>query len=123
MTPHMFDILFGPPDRARDILQHEGLNYFLVSRELVIRDPRTTIGLFSPEHIGDYLGVKWTDGTTYLLTWLGPGIEPLGADWLADYRRHVAGASGFQQMAFRTVYERLKTNPAWGYELELPWLH
>jgi hypothetical protein len=30
--------------------------------------------------------VKWTDGTDVLLTWKGPGIEPLSAQWVDKYR-------------------------------------
>jgi hypothetical protein len=125
MSPHMFDILFGPPDRARDILRSEGLNYFLLSRELEISDIRPAVGLFSPNCIGGYLGVKWTDGTTYLLTWLGPGVEPLSADWLEAYRRQVAESPQVQQFPeklFRMAYDRIKADPAWGRDLPLPWL-
>jgi hypothetical protein len=124
MTPHMFDVLFGPPDRARDILQREGLNYFLISRELGIQDVRAGVGLFEPDTIGDYLGVKWTDGTTYLLTWLGPGVQRLSADWLANYRKQVSESPNqtvYRAPFFRQIYDRLKADPAWGRELALPW--
>jgi hypothetical protein len=43
--------------------------------------------LFSPETIGQYLGVKWTDGSTFLLTWKGPGTIPIGSDFLEAYTR------------------------------------
>lgn len=125
MSPHMFDILFGPPDRARDILQSEGLNYFLVSRELEIHDLRPASGLFSPDRIGGYLGVKWTDGTSYLLTWLGPGVEPLSTEWLEGYRRQVGEArlvQKFPEQQYRDIYDRLRADPSWGRDLPLPWL-
>jgi hypothetical protein len=132
MSPHMFEILFGPPDRARDILKREGLNYFLLSRELGIQDVRAGVGLFGPDTIGDYLGVKWTDGTTYLLTWLGPGVERLSADWLLNYRQQVSESpnpfvyqgnqSVYRAPFFQQIYDRLKADPAWGRELPLPWL-
>jgi hypothetical protein len=129
MSPHLFDIMFGPPDKARDILQREGLNYFFISRELAIRDIRPAVGLFSPEHIGDYLGIKWTDGTTYLLTWIGPDVAPLSAEWLAEYRRQCSESPEVarahkNEILFRDIYEMLKSapTPASGSELKLPWL-
>jgi hypothetical protein len=127
-SPHMFDVLFGSPDRARDILQREGLNYFLYSRDLQIRDVLPAAELFSPERIADYLGIKWTDDTTYLLTWLGPGIQPLDADWLARYRQQVSESgevAGFRghRVVLRAVYQQLQSNPKWGYEVKPPWLH
>jgi hypothetical protein len=127
VSPHMFDIVFGTPEQARDILKREGLNYFLYSRELQIRDIMPATSLFSPEHIGDYIGVKWTDGTTYLLTWLGPGIQPLTADWIAEYRSKISEsdeiASFWQNRPdFLEVYSHLKSdNPTWGYQLQRPW--
>ena len=67
-----------------------GLNYFRRSRQLDIRDAVPAFGLFSRDHTGDYLGIKCTDGTTFLLTWLGPDVEPLNLNWLADYRLQVS---------------------------------
>ena len=127
MSPRMFDVIFGPLDQAQQILQREGMNYFLVSRSLQIRDELAGARLFSPDHIGDYLGIKWTDGTTDLLTWLGPGVQPLTSDWLAHYRQQVsesgeAASLRSNELIYRTVYERLKSHPKWGYQLQLPWL-
>jgi hypothetical protein len=126
-SPRMADVMFGPLDQARAILQQEGLTYFLYSRELQIRDPLPATGIFTPEEISHYLGVKWTDGTTYLLTWLGPGVEPLSADWLAQYRKQVTQTAEvvyFQRnrLLWRSVYEQLKSHPHWGSQLKLPWL-
>jgi hypothetical protein len=126
-SPRMFDVVFGPLDQAKQILQREGMNYFLLSRDLQVGDESAGIGLLSPEHIGDYLGIKWTDGTTDLLTWLGPGIQPLTAEWLAHYRQQVsksgeAASLRSNELIYRTVYERLKSDPKWGYQLQLPWL-
>jgi len=126
-SPRMADVMFGPLDQARAILQQEGLNYFFYSQELQIRDALPAAGIFAPDQIGHYLGVKWTDGTTYLLTWLGPGVEPLSADWLAQYRKHVSETIEvvyFQRirLILRDVYEQLKSHPHWGSQLKLPWL-
>jgi hypothetical protein len=129
MTSHMFEVLFGPFDQARADLQREGLNYFLLSKKLGIADIRSGVGMFSPDHIGHYLGVKWTDGTNYLLTWLGPGVEPLSPGWLAEYRKQVFAspvATSFMQSeaTFRDIYASVQANPdpAWGRDLPLPWL-
>ena len=52
-------------------MHSEGLNYYRFSRELDIDDGVPAFARFSPDHICDYLGIKCTDGTTFLLTWLG----------------------------------------------------
>jgi hypothetical protein len=131
LSPQTFRILFGPPLEARNILRREDLNYFLVSKELLIYDFLPAAPLFSPDHIAEYFGVKWTDGTTYLLTWLGPGIKPLDATWVADYRRQVTRSARVRQMKtmiadkgpLRIVYRELQhTKPRWGADLPLPWL-
>jgi len=43
--------------------------------------------LFAPDTIGRYLGIKWSDGSTYLLTWIGPETRPLDSDFLEAYVR------------------------------------
>jgi hypothetical protein len=83
-------VFFGSPEEARSSLQKAGLNYFLFSSEMPIGDPVVVISpLFAPDNIAKYLGLRWTDGTTSLLTWLGPDITPLSPDWLATYCRIV----------------------------------
>jgi hypothetical protein len=46
--------------------------------------------LFAWHKIGQYLGVKWTDGTAYLLTWSGPETTPLSADFYDAYAERLA---------------------------------
>ena len=36
----------------------------------------------APDTIGRYLGVKWSDGSAFLLTWIGPETTPIGPDFL-----------------------------------------
>jgi len=52
-------------------------------------DPRSPAlqPLFAPETIGRYLGVKWSDNSTFLLTWIGPDTMPIGPDFLDAYTR------------------------------------
>lgn len=106
-------------------MHSEGLNYLWFSRELDIRDGVPAFGLFSPNHSGDYLGIKRTDGTTLLLTWLAAGVEPLNLNSFADYRMQVfrLGEMGDlrpDEEAYRHVYDQLKTDPTWGYQLHPP---
>jgi len=72
-------VIFGAPKQASDTLKREGLNYFFFSRELGTSrtDLLPVSQLFAPDQIGNYLGIKWTDGTSYLLTWLGPDVQPI----------------------------------------------
>jgi hypothetical protein len=44
----------------------------------------------TPDNIARYFGIRWTDGTTTLLTWAGSGTTALDEKWVADYRQSVA---------------------------------
>ena len=65
--------MFGSAEEARELLQRAGINYFLFSSELIITDPLPLSSLFSPDNIALNLALRWTDGTTSLLTW--PGLR------------------------------------------------
>ena len=90
MSGQMDEILGGSPDRARELLKQAGLNYFLVSKEHRLLDMLPYSRLFDPEVLGQYLGVAWTDGTTYLLTWIGPATTPIDNDFLDTYKSRLA---------------------------------
>lgn len=105
-------------------MHSEGLNYFRFSREFDTRDGGPAFGLFSPNHSGDYLGIKYTDGTAFLFTWLAPGVD-LNLNSFADYRLQVSrlgemGDLRSNEAAYRRVYDQLKTDPTWGYQLHPP---
>src|SRR5258705_11600893 len=89
MTSRWDQLMFGTAEEGRRILQSEGLNYFLFTSEVEILDPLPLSPLFHPDNIARHLGVRWTDGTSTLLTWLGPDTKPLDAAWLATYRAAV----------------------------------
>ena len=116
-------VMFGPPDEAEEVLKNAGINYFLFARDLQITDPIPLSALFSPDGIADRLGVRWTDGTTTLLTWRGPDAAPIDAAWLAAYRQSVesSGIQGFPIGAFRSVYETLYATPHPWHPIPLPW--
>jgi hypothetical protein len=114
LLPDWDEVMFGSPDEARHALQASGHNYFLFSRELMLIDALPLSPLFRPENIARYLGVRWTDGTTALLTWLGPGVQPLDQGWLDAYRQAIeqSGAvGGFPYAAMKQIFARLKTTP------------
>src|SRR5580700_2827294 len=87
MSGRLDEILGGDPDLAKQRLQEAGLNYFLFMKDYRIVDLLPFSRLFAPETIGRYLGVEWSDGSTYLLTWIGPDTRPLGPDFLEAYAR------------------------------------
>jgi hypothetical protein len=87
MSGRLDEILGGPPELAKQRLQEAGLNYFLFMTDYRIIDLLPYSELFAPETIGRYLGIKWSDGSTYLLTWIGPDTSPIGPDFLDAYRR------------------------------------
>jgi hypothetical protein len=124
MTHHWDQVMFGTPEEAKQILHVAHLDYFLFSREADIRDPLPLSPLFSPSTIGRYLGIRWTDGKTSLLTWLGPGVVPLDQAWLANYRVAVnaSGAvGGFPYEAVKGVFTRLTATPHPWRSFQLPW--
>jgi hypothetical protein len=112
MSPRYDRVLLGSPEEAREILQRADINYFLYSPELEMREPLLRAALFSPSNIADYLGIKWTDGRTFLLTWLGPDITRLDETWLATYRSSVTQASlVIDHEYWRGIFEKLAHAP------------
>ena len=124
MTHNWDRVMFGTADEARQMLHAAHLDYFLFTREDDIRDPLPLSPLFSPDTIGHSLGIRWTDGTTSLLTWLGPGVAPLNAAWIADYRRAVQQSGAVQSFpydAMKQVFVRLNATPHPWSAFRLPW--
>ena len=89
ILPRWDEVMFGNAEQARHALQATGHNYFLFSRDFTFDDYLASSPLFSPDSVARYFGIAWTDGVTTLLTWLGPGVQPLDDAWLVDYRRAV----------------------------------
>lgn len=121
-------LMFGSAEEGRSALQSAGLNYFLFSRELAdhlgIVDVLPRSALFSPANIGRYLGIRWTDGKTALLTWAGSDTVPLDQQWLADYRHAVerSGAvNSFPYAAMKKIYRDLRAKPHPWRSFKLPW--
>jgi len=114
MTKRWDRIMFGSPEEAREVLQAAGINYFLFSSELTIADPIPHSRLFSPDNIANNLALRWTDGTTSLLTWPGPDTRPLDEAWLAKYRKSVAELYSFPVPYIESlhgIYERFYAMP------------
>jgi len=121
MSPRVLDILLREPTAARAILQEEKLNYFLVEMDDSLRDTLLCSPLFSPDQIGNYLGIKWTDGTHFLLTWQGPGVEQLTDSFLEGYSKKVQAAPCSYMPLLQNLNEQLGKNPKWGADLVMPW--
>ena len=114
MTKRWDRIMLGSAAEARETLQAAGINYFLYSTEIAISDPAPLSELFSPDHIADNLALRWTDGTTSLLTWPRPDTRPLDGAWLAKYRKSVNELYAFQGPyvgAMRDIYQRYYAMP------------
>jgi hypothetical protein len=122
MSGRLDEILGNDPELAKRRLQEAGLNYFLFMKDYRLLDLLPFGRLFSPETIGRYLGVKWTDGSTFLLTWMGPETTPIGSDFLDAYvrRRNEFDATQrlfrFPELAPRivSVSPRLRADTRWG---------
>jgi hypothetical protein len=129
MSAQRADILFGSAEEAKRALQKDGLDYFFISTYLDIRDPLICTPLFSPDTIADHFGVKWTDGTDVLLTWKGPGTEPLSREWVDIYRAAlkaglyapscVGNGPAFSYFG-RRVYDEVAKGKRWGAEIAPP---
>jgi hypothetical protein len=89
-SPSWQKVFFGSPDEAIDALKSENLNYFFFSSELQMQDVLPFAPIFSPDRIDRYLGIRWTDGVSYLLTWSSSDTVPIDPKFLAEYRKSVA---------------------------------
>ena len=121
-TPNLEVVLFGKPQDVIQSLKRAGINFFFVSKELKLYTPLALSPVLSPDHIDQYLGVKWTDGTSYLLTWLDEGVQPLHQDFLTAYRDLVKESptiSSFPISDWRSVFTYFGKNGLHPYHL--PW--
>src|SRR5579864_5999009 len=121
MSGRLDDILGGSPDLAKQRLQEAGLNYFLFSKDFRLIDLLPYSRLFAPETIGRYLGVKWSDGSAFLLTWAGPDTTPIGPDFLDAYVRRRAEPDALQWFKFdelapliAAISPRMRSATQWG---------
>jgi hypothetical protein len=121
MSGRLDEILGDDPELAKRRLQEAGLNYFLFMKDYRLLDLLPFSRLFSPEMIGRYLGVKWTDGSTFLLTWIGPETAPIGPDFLDAYTRRRNEFDTTQWFRFNqlapqiiAISPRLRTATKWG---------
>jgi hypothetical protein len=121
MSGRLDEILGGDPDLAKQRLQEAGLNYFLFMKDYRMIDLLPFSRLFAPETIGRYLGVRWSDGSTFLLTWIGPQTSPLGPDFLEAYTRRRAEPDVLRWFRFdeiapliATIAPRMRAATQWG---------
>ncbi|MBV8779713.1 MAG: hypothetical protein JO258_21180 [Alphaproteobacteria bacterium] len=124
LSPRLLDLLAASAEGECDILHREGLDYFFYTTAMDLNDILPLTQAFAPERIADYVGIKWSDGTSYLLTWLGPGVEPLTAEWVARYKQAVETAPyqprSFPLALMLNLRQQLQGNPTWGRDLTLP---
>jgi len=86
MSGKLDEIVTASPERAKQLLQEVGLNYFLIAKDSLLLDLLPYSNLFAPDTIGRYLGIKWTDGSAFLLTWSGPQTTPLTPEFYKVYQ-------------------------------------
>jgi hypothetical protein len=121
MSGRLDEILGGDPELAKQRLQEAGLNYFLFMKDYRMIDLLPFSRLFAPDTIGSYLGVKWSDGSTFLLTWIGPDTTPLGPDFLEAYTRRRAEPDVLRWFRFdelapviAAIAPRMRSATQWG---------
>jgi hypothetical protein len=124
-SPRSLKLISADPSEARSMLKNEGLEYFFFSSELPFDDyvlPRTR--LFSPDNIAEWLAVRWTDGTSYLLTWSDePGTRPIDDKFLQAYRGSVAKSITwyFDMPAWKTVSDYVEGHKGHLRPFAPPW--
>jgi hypothetical protein len=121
MSGRLDEILGGDPELAKQRLQEAGLNYFLFMKDYRIIDLLPFSRLFAPDTIGRYLGVKWSDGSTFLLSWIGPDTSPIGPDFFDAYSRRRAEPDPLRWFKFdelaplmATIAPRMRAATQWG---------
>jgi len=80
------EILFEPAPRAREVLQAQGLNYFVIDLNAIVVDIIQYSPLLCPENIRDNFEVAWREGDVYLLTWPGSSTTPVPEGFMDRYR-------------------------------------
>lgn len=126
MSGKLDEIVTGSPERSRELLQQAGLDYFLFIENAILLDLIPYSKLFSPNTIGEYLGIKWTDGTAFLLTWIGPETTPITSEFLDMYkgllRKREHPWFRFSKLAPQmTVATESLRSKAWGAPADWPW--
>lgn len=118
------EVIFGSPEAARAALQKSNHNHFLISNRLPLEDFLSKAPLFSPDIIGDFFGIRWTDGDSTLLTWRGPNTKPIDEGWISEYRKKLQNSSGPQSIPYsemQSIFSRLEATPHPWRSIALPW--
>jgi hypothetical protein len=126
-VPDFDAVLFGTPDQAVAAIRQAGIDYFFYSTQLGkppqgISSPIILSPIFAPTAISDHFGIKWTDGSSYLLTWRDQSESPLDAEFLDAYRRQVENSliwAGFPLADWRNIFAQFRDNGLHPYRL--PW--
>ena len=127
MSGKLDQILSAPPEKAKQLLQDEGINYFLISKDSLLLDLLPYSKLFSPDTIGRYLGIRWTDGSAFLLTWIGRNTVPLSQQFY-DYYDALLSKKEHPWFRFKRLVDQY-LEPAtaalrakkWGDPVEFAW--
>ena len=85
LSSKLNEILNGKPEQAKEILQSEGLNYFLYASDYDLLDLLAYSHLFNPMTLNKYFTIKWTDGKTYLLTWRGQNGSNISPQFIKTF--------------------------------------
>jgi hypothetical protein len=111
-------INFDDADKAEAALRRQNLDYFLIDTSSPLFDILPYSPLFSPEQIGRHLGVVWSQGGVYLLTWHSPQTTPLPPEFFEGYRKSLKITLFFADFAalhhaVGGYYLDWKRNPHW----------
>ena len=115
------ELYYASPEIEMQELKKSGIDYFIFSKDLQIGSALPKTPLFAPENIGDYMGIKWTNGSTYLLTWKGDGVKAINQIFLDDYKYQIQkslDSNGYPFEVIHKVLMQMKDNPT---AINLPW--
>jgi hypothetical protein len=115
-------VLFGPVEESINALKAEGLNYFFFSPELRMgNDPLPSSPTFSPGEIAKHLAVRWTNGTSYLLTWPNDKTRPIDQKFLVAYGAAVKASGNSNFDAYKKIADYLTLHKHDLSPFCLPW--
>jgi len=102
------EIMFSDSNRAKELLQRQDLNYFIIDLKKDLFEMFQYTELFHPNNIGRHLGVVWTNSRkdVYLLTWKENSSSGIPRRFIKAYKKLIAKSE--QSLHFDGLYQRME---------------
>jgi hypothetical protein len=121
-SPSWQTVLLGSPEDTEKALRAEGLDNFFFSSELGMQDILPLVPMFSPDQIDRHLGIRWSDGTSYLLSWRSAETTALTPAFLAQYRKSVStNNASFDPGIWKRISDHIDRHKSDLHGFIVPW--